>query len=72
MTSGERAVWAAEFVRAIGDDVHASICARRAGDAVRLLRDQGTMMLARHGDTQERIVEDRAMLADMLSTGGDR
>lgn len=72
MTSGERAVWAAEFVRAIGDDVHASVCARRASDAVRLLRDEGTTMLARAGDSQERVTEDRAMLADMLSTGADR
>lgn len=72
MTSGERMVWAAEFSRALGDDVHASAAARRAADAVRLLRDEGTTMVGRAGDTQEHIMETRAMLADMLSTGDDR
>lgn len=72
MTSGERMIWAAEFARAIGDDVHPSVAVRRAATVVRFLRDPGTNLLARFGDDPRFIEDARAMLDDMLSTGGDR
>ncbi len=63
MTSGERAVFAAEFVRAMGCE-HGTIesAAFSARVAVECMRRSD---LALDYDT-------RAMLADMLSTGGDR
>lgn len=71
MTSGERAVWAAEFVRQIGEGMHASNAARGAEFAVRQLRGLGRT-LGRPGDDPARVEEINAMLADMLSTGADR
>ena len=64
MTSGERMVYAAEFVRALEDEADRPARAfARARIAVEHLR----------AGTDERIGDDdRAMLADMLSTGGDR
>ena len=59
-------VWAAEFVRAMADDVHTSVAARRAATAVIALRDPGTHMLARAGDAKGFPDDARAMLADML------
>jgi hypothetical protein len=65
-------VWAAEFVRALGDDLHSSVAVRRATTAVLALRDRGTNMLARAGDHPRFIEDARVMLDDMLSTGADR
>ncbi len=62
LTSGERAVWAAEFI-AMFPRTDRDRAARRACDAVRALRavDRGPL------DD-----DDREMLEDMLSTGADR
>lgn len=60
MTSGERMVWAAEFVRNRGS---AGIAARKAAAAVREMREiersVGSLLTE----------EERAMLADMLDPG---
>lgn len=63
MTSGERMVFAAEFVRARADGIDWSTAAVMACHAVEALRD------ARDGVV---IPDAAAMLQDMLSTGGDR
>lgn len=64
MTSGERMVWAAEFVRRLANDERvgaAAFGARCAVDCVRRAADSTIL----DDDT-------RAMLDDMLSTGADR
>lgn len=64
MTSGERAVWAAEFVRARGMGCAVSRAVECASDAVYSLQKV---------QASPKIEADaRAMLADMLSTGADR
>ena len=62
MTSGERMVWAAEFV-AMYPRTDAVRATRRACEAVQALKT------ARTGDLT---ADERAMLDDMLSTGADR
>lgn len=69
MTSGERAVWAAEFVRALAagrSSVEASLDASDAVQALRGLR--GLRGRAVHPDDAEHA----AMVDDMLGTGSDR
>lgn len=63
LTSGERAVYAAEFVRALEEESDPRRAFMRARVAVEHLR----------AGRDERIDDrDRAMLEDMLSTGADR
>jgi len=62
VTSGERIVWAAEFV-AMYPRTDRERAARRACEAVRALRDVKRESLDD---------DDRAMVADMLSNGADR
>lgn len=66
MTSGERMVWAAEFVRhrAITSDLDE--CVLLAATAVLDMRRAGQPGVVRVGD------ETRAMLSDMLSTESGR
>lgn len=67
MTSGERMVWAAEFVRvmAMPDGGHRNLSAvRSATSLVMIMRD----LKADPGI----LPEERAMLDDVLSNGGDR
>lgn len=67
MTSGERMVWAAEFVRALSQrptNVRASMVS--AYSAVDYLRNGAAAFLPLDPDGP------RAMLEDMLSNGGDR
>lgn len=63
MTSGERMVWAAEFVRVRADGIDPPLAAQMASEAVTALRKAhlGTQTMDAH-----------AMLLDMLSTGADR
>lgn len=68
MTSGERAVWAAEFVRAMtglsnDDPGIVEHAARRAHQAV---------SAARSIDRRKLLDEEREMLDDVLSEGEDR
>lgn len=65
MTSGERMVWAAAFVREI--DNGPVIAAKRARAAVADLRLLGLHRPMLSGDP-----ESSEMAIDMLSTGGDR
>lgn len=67
MTSGERMVWAAEFVRvmAMPDGGHGRLTAvRSATSLVMIMRDLKA--------DQRMQPEEHAMLDDMLSNGGDR
>lgn len=73
MTSGERAVWAAEFVRVLGP--YRPDARREIGEAVRFAHAKvEAMRLARECRTPlgEYSPSERAMLDDMLSNGGDR
>lgn len=67
MTSGERMVFAAEFVRALADRPNHAEAIRSAGLAVAALRraQQSTAV-------QSLGAEAVKMLDDMLSNGGDR
>lgn len=64
MTSGERAVWAAEFVRRRALDCTDSDAVCWAARAVEAMRNAAQSISLDH--PAER------MLEDMLSTGGDR
>ncbi len=64
MTSGERMVWAAEFVRALSEEPDARVALRRAKVAV--------VHLNALGDRDDVCGTERAMLDDMLSNGADR
>lgn len=61
MTSGERMVWAAEFVRAMADGAPAVDAARSASAAVWCLQDVGKRLVPGDG-----LVDHQAMLDDML------
>lgn len=67
MTTGERMVWAAEFVRAMADGQVANDAALSSSSAVWVLQDLAGRLAAGDG-----AADHRAMLDDMLSTGGDR
>ena len=69
MTSGERAVWAAEFVRWNPKSVReVREAAQRAGDLVSAMRLAGV-----HASSSVSLSPDtQAMFDDILSTGGDR
>lgn len=67
MTSGERMVWAAEFVRARAAGRPLDEAAESASNAVESLRLARTARITGLRDTQA-----AARLDDMLSNGGDR
>lgn len=63
MTTGERMVWAAEFVRARGMGCRVSRAVEMASEAVYSMSQE---------TAEPKDADARAMLADMLSTGADR
>lgn len=69
LTDREAMVWAAEFVRALAQDVHASVAARSAALVVIALRDPGTAWTERHGDTQSEVAASKRMLFAMWGGG---
>lgn len=64
MTSGERMVWAAEFVRVMAMPDGLLTAVRSATLVVMDLRNLK--------DSHQLNIEERVMLDDMLSNGGDR
>lgn len=64
MTSGERMVWAAEFVRRVSVGERSAEAAWGAATVVTILR--------RAADARTLDDDSRAMLEDMLGTGRDR
>lgn len=73
MTSGERMVWAAEFVRALAADAPRDQAAFQASGAVWELEELGRTLLGRKPRPVDMAPADhRAMVADMLGTGADR
>lgn len=66
MTSGERMVWAAEFVRVMAmPDGHGLLTAVRSATLI-------VMDLRNLKDSHQLNIEERVMLDDMLSTGESR
>ncbi len=66
MTSGERAIWAAAFERALADGRDFERAAEVAAGRVRIVRE---MSSPNAGGLSDRA---RSMLVDMTSTGADR